>query len=128
MGSASVAVAASQLKSAAGDRCLLEARGNRKASVERLLMQFSTSETLVPRICPIRRQVRKFAMVNRALIRTLENDPEIESVWKQELANFEEAGLFPEHGSISADFEVNKIVEGRILRVEEGNVMVDIGF
>src|SRR6266550_3787702 len=67
-------------------------------------------------------------MVNRALIRTLENDPDIESVWKQELANFEEAGLFPEHGSISADFEVNKIVEGRILRVEEGNVMVDIGF
>src|SRR5258708_27858798 len=67
-------------------------------------------------------------MVNRALIRTLENDPDIESVWKQELANLEEAGLFPEHGSISADFEVNKIVEGRILRVEEGNVMVDIGF
>src|SRR6187402_2570464 len=67
-------------------------------------------------------------MVNRALIRTLENDPDIESVWKQELANFEEAGLFPEHGSISADFEVNKIVEGRILRVEDGNVMVDIGF
>ena len=27
-----------------------------------------------------------------------------------------------------ADFEVNKIVEGRILRVEDGNVMVDIGF
>jgi small subunit ribosomal protein S1 len=67
-------------------------------------------------------------MVNRALIRTLENDPDIESIWKQELANFEEAGLFPEHGSISADFEVNKIVEGRILRVEDGNVMVDIGF
>src|SRR5436189_1637219 len=67
-------------------------------------------------------------MVNRALIRTLENDPDIESIWKQELANFEEAGLFPEHGSISADFEVNKIVEGRILRIEEGNVMVDIGF
>jgi len=67
-------------------------------------------------------------MVNRALIRTLENDPDIESMFEKEVANFEEGGLFPEHGSISADFEVNKIVEGRILRVEEGNVMVDIGF
>src|SRR6267142_1936862 len=67
-------------------------------------------------------------MVNRTLIRTLENDPDIESMFEKELANFEEAGLFPEHGSISADFEVNKIVEGRILRVEDGNVMVDIGF
>jgi small subunit ribosomal protein S1 len=67
-------------------------------------------------------------MVNRALIRTLENDPEIDKIWEQEVANFEEAGLFQDQGSISADFEVNKIVEGRILRVEDGNVMVDIGF
>jgi small subunit ribosomal protein S1 len=67
-------------------------------------------------------------MVNRALIRTLENDPDIESMFEQEIANFEESGLFPESGSIGADFEVNKIVEGRILRVEDGNVMVDIGF
>src|SRR6478752_7138063 len=67
-------------------------------------------------------------MVNRTLIRTLENDPDIESMFEKEVANFEEGGLFPEHGSIGADFEVNKIVEGRILRVEDGNVMVDIGF
>src|SRR5689334_11486303 len=62
----------------------------------------------------------KAAMVNRALIRTLENDPDIESMFEKEVANFEEGGLFQEAGTIGADFEVNKIVEGRILRVEEG--------
>ena len=68
-------------------------------------------------------------MVNRALIRTLENDPDIQSMFESATANFEETGLFPtEAGGGGADFDVNKIVEGRILRVEEGNVMVDIGF
>jgi small subunit ribosomal protein S1 len=66
-------------------------------------------------------------MVNRALIRTLEDD-DIESAFAESLANFDETGLFPEHGGGVSDFEVNKIVEGRILRVEDGNVMVDIGF
>jgi small subunit ribosomal protein S1 len=66
-------------------------------------------------------------MVNRALIRTLE-DEDIESTFTEALANFDESGLFPEHGGGVSDFEVNKIVEGRILRVEDGNVMVDIGF
>jgi len=33
-------------------------------------------------------------MVNRALIRTLENDPEIDKIWEQEVANFEEAAFF----------------------------------
>jgi small subunit ribosomal protein S1 len=66
-------------------------------------------------------------MVNRALIRTLE-DEDIESTFNDALADFDESGLFPEHGGGVSDFEVNKIVEGRILRVEDGNVMVDIGF
>jgi small subunit ribosomal protein S1 len=66
-------------------------------------------------------------MVNRALIRTLEDD-DIESAFAESLANFDEAGLFPEHGGGVSDFEVNKIVEGRILRISDGNVMVDIGF
>jgi small subunit ribosomal protein S1 len=67
-------------------------------------------------------------MVNRALIRTLENDPDMEASFAAAVANFEEAGLFPEHGTGGPDFEVNRIVEGRILRVEETMVMVDIGF
>jgi small subunit ribosomal protein S1 len=67
-------------------------------------------------------------MVNRALIRTLENDPDIESMFELAVAKFEEAELFPEHATGIVDFDVNKIVEGRILRVEDGHVMVDIGF
>jgi small subunit ribosomal protein S1 len=68
-------------------------------------------------------------MVNRALIRKLEqDDQDLKATLDLAVASFEEAGLFPEHGLGGADFEVNKIVEGRILRVEEGNVMVDIGF
>jgi len=39
-------------------------------------------------------------MVNRALIRTLENDPDIESMFEKEVANFEEGGLFQEAGTI----------------------------
>lgn len=66
-------------------------------------------------------------MVNRALIRNLENDPEIESMFAAATATFEEAGLFQESGG-GSDFEAGKIVEGRILRVEDGMVMVDIGF
>jgi small subunit ribosomal protein S1 len=69
-------------------------------------------------------------MVNHALIRTLENDPDIQSLFESATENFEETGLFPTEGGLigGADFDVNKIVEGRILRVEDGNVMVDIGF
>jgi small subunit ribosomal protein S1 len=69
-------------------------------------------------------------MVNHALIRSLENDPDIQSLFESATQNFEETGLFPAEGGVGggADFDVNKIVEGRILRVEEGNVMVDIGF
>ncbi|HZN34374.1 MAG TPA: 30S ribosomal protein S1 [Pirellulaceae bacterium] len=66
-------------------------------------------------------------MVNRALIRNLENDPEIESMFAAATATFEEAGLFQESGG-GSEFEAGKIVEGRILRVEDGMVMVDIGF
>src|SRR5690349_20861303 len=67
-------------------------------------------------------------MVNRALIRTLENDADMQATFESAIANFEEAGLFPELGNAGADFEVNKVVEGRILRVETDMVMVDIGF
>jgi len=66
-------------------------------------------------------------MVNRALIRNLENDPDIESMFAAATATFDEVGLFPETGGAS-DFDAGKIVEGRILRVEDGMVMVDIGF
>src|SRR4030095_4430520 len=65
-------------------------------------------------------------MVNRTLIRNLENDPDIQSMFESAVTGFEEQGLNPAEGG--GDFDVNKIVEGRILRVADGMVMVDIGF
>jgi len=66
-------------------------------------------------------------MVNRSLIRSLENDPDIQAMFESAIADFhEEDGLNPAQSG--ADFDVNKIVEGRILRVADGMVMIDIGF
>jgi small subunit ribosomal protein S1 len=65
-------------------------------------------------------------MVNRTLIRNLDNDPDIQSMLEAAVLGFEEQGLHP--ADTGGDFDVNKIVEGRILRVADGMVMVDIGF
>src|SRR4030095_13318085 len=65
-------------------------------------------------------------MVNRALVRTLDNDPDLESMFESALVGFEEEGMAP--AEAGGEFDVNKIVEGRILRVSDGMVMVDIGF
>src|SRR5688572_33467775 len=65
-------------------------------------------------------------MVNRTLIRNLENDPDIQSMFESAVAGFETEGLHP--ADTGGDFDVNKIVEGRILRVADGMVMIDIGF
>jgi small subunit ribosomal protein S1 len=65
-------------------------------------------------------------MVNRALVRNLDNDPDFESMFESALAGFSEEGLAPAEGG--GEFDVNKLVEGRILRVADGMVLVDIGF
>jgi small subunit ribosomal protein S1 len=65
-------------------------------------------------------------MVNRSLIRDLENDPDIAAMFEQAVAGIEDFGYDP--AETGADFDVNKIVEGRILRVADGSVLVDIGF
>ncbi|ADB17082.1 ribosomal protein S1 [Pirellula staleyi DSM 6068] len=65
-------------------------------------------------------------MVDRSLIRLLENDPDITAMFESAIADFEEQGLDPVDGG--GEFDVNKIVEGRVLRVADGMVLVDIGF
>jgi small subunit ribosomal protein S1 len=65
-------------------------------------------------------------MVNRTLIRDLENDPDIQSTYDLEVEGFTDEGMDPTGANQS--FDVNKIVEGRILRVADGMVMIDIGF
>ncbi|WP_254513565.1 30S ribosomal protein S1 [Anatilimnocola floriformis] len=67
-------------------------------------------------------------MVNRRLIRDLENDPDIESMYALAVQDIgdDDIGIIP--GGDTIGFDVNKIVEGRILRVGDGMVLVDIGF
>ncbi len=65
-------------------------------------------------------------MVNRTLIRDLENDPDIQSTYDLEVEGFTDEGMDPTGANQS--FDVNKIVVGRILRVADGMVMIDIGF
>lgn len=65
-------------------------------------------------------------MVDRSLIRLLENDPDITAMFESAIADFEDQGLDPMDGG--GEFDVNKIVEGRVLRVADGMVLVDIGF
>jgi small subunit ribosomal protein S1 len=65
-------------------------------------------------------------MVNRNLIRNLEDDPSFDEMFNTATAGIlevEEEIVHREH-----EFDVNKIVEGRIMKVETDHVMVDIGF
>ena len=66
-------------------------------------------------------------MVNRALIRNLENDPDISQLFDEAIESFgDEILIGGEAGG--ADYDVNKLVEGRVLRVADGMVLIDIGF
>lgn len=67
-------------------------------------------------------------MVNRSLIRNLENDPDIQSMFESEIEGFDDVGIGLDPAGTNGVFDVNKIVEGRILRVADGMVMIDIGF
>ena len=65
-------------------------------------------------------------MVNRALIRNLENDPDISALFEESIAGFEEHGF--DTVDASSGYDVNKLVEGRVLRINDGMVLIDIGF
>jgi small subunit ribosomal protein S1 len=66
-------------------------------------------------------------MVNRALIRNLENDPDISSMYEDLVGDIDLADL-PAITGTDIGYDVNKVVEGRILRISDGLVLVDIGF
>ena len=67
-------------------------------------------------------------MVNRNLIRSLEDDAidsEFEDIFQGTEEDIYEA-IFPEHAQ--QEFDHNKIVEGRIIRVDEEMILIDVGF
>ena len=65
-------------------------------------------------------------MVNRNLIRSLENDPALDEQYNFEVGNLEESSL----ATIETDagFASNRIVQGRIIRIDDEMVLVDVGF
>jgi small subunit ribosomal protein S1 len=69
-------------------------------------------------------------MVNRTLIRNLEIDSELEDLYNASVATIGEDGQddwITPPGNEGA-FDTNKIVEGKILRIAEDQVLVDVGF
>ena len=67
-------------------------------------------------------------MVNRNLIRSLESDQEIDSLFQSAVASIEDPDAIIGLIATEQEFVVNKIVEGRIIRVDEEFVLVDVGF
>jgi small subunit ribosomal protein S1 len=67
-------------------------------------------------------------MVNRNLIRSLENDPALTAIFEQEIADVQQGDSVLATIESEVDFDVNSIVDGRILRVDEDSVLIDVGF
>ena len=67
-------------------------------------------------------------MVNRNLIRSLENDPALNSLFEQEIADVHQGDSVLASIESEAGFDVNMIVDGKILRVDDESVLVDVGF
>ena len=66
-------------------------------------------------------------MVNRNLIRDLE-DAELRDLCNAEIATIDEGDAMLPLIDQETDFDVNMIVDGKILRVDDENVLVDVGF
>ncbi len=67
-------------------------------------------------------------MVNRNLIRSLEFDQEIDSAFETAVSDILDHSDLVDLISTDQDYEVNKIVDGRVIRVEDDCVLVDVGF
>jgi small subunit ribosomal protein S1 len=67
-------------------------------------------------------------MVNRNLIRSLENDPELNALFEKEIETVNDAESMLATIEQEADFDINTIVDGKILRVDDDTVLIDVGF
>ncbi len=67
-------------------------------------------------------------MVNRNLIRHLDGDPELSALWESEISSIDQETSVVSTMESETDFNVNTIVEGRIIRVDDESVLVDVGF
>ncbi|MCO6456232.1 MAG: 30S ribosomal protein S1 [Pirellulaceae bacterium] len=65
-------------------------------------------------------------MVNRNLIRSLEIDSDLDALYDAAMSGAAETIV--EEIESEQDFDVNKIVEGRIIRIDGDTVLVDVGF
>ena len=66
-------------------------------------------------------------MVNRNLIRDLE-DADLRAAFEAETAVFEQGESALATIESDIDFKANTVVDGRVLRIEDGNVLIDVGF
>ena len=66
-------------------------------------------------------------MVNRNLIRSLE-DPTLTANFEREIADVQQGDSVLATIESEVDFDVNTIVNGKILRVDEDSVLIDVGF
>ena len=66
-------------------------------------------------------------MVNRNLIRDLE-DAELRTAFETEVSFADEADSALATIESGTDFNVNTIIDGRVLRIDDGNVLIDVGF
>ena len=67
-------------------------------------------------------------MVNRNLIRSLDVDPELTTLWETEIASIDQEKSVVSTIESESDVDVNMIVRGRIIRVDEEAVLIDVGF
>ncbi len=67
-------------------------------------------------------------MVNRNLIRNLESDREIDSQFHSVVADIEDPNSMISLFETEQEFDVNKIVDGRVVRVDDDSVLIDVGF
>ncbi len=65
-------------------------------------------------------------MVDRNLIRSLESDSDLEALYASAMGGASETVV--EDIETEADFDVNKIVDGRVIRIDDDMVLIDVGF